>query len=87
MRYLYQKDERALPGNLLSPIHRFFLPYSKCSVLHYFATSLSLSLSVCLQISIRIALSGPRSKTFLNQLHVSGGRLEKLAVSHSQRWS
>jgi hypothetical protein len=42
MRYLYQKDERALPGNL-NRIYRFFLSYSKCSVFHYFATSLSLS--------------------------------------------
>jgi hypothetical protein len=39
MRYLYQKDVRALPGNLLNPIHGFFLSYSKCSVFHYFATS------------------------------------------------
>jgi hypothetical protein len=41
MRDLYQKDERALPGNLLNRIYRFFLSYSKCSVFHYFATFLS----------------------------------------------
>jgi hypothetical protein len=47
MRYLYQKDERALPGNLLNRIYRFFLSFlNKCSVFHYFVTSLSLSLSL-----------------------------------------
>jgi hypothetical protein len=43
MRCLYQKDERALPGNLLNRIYIFLLSYSKCRVFHYFATSLSLS--------------------------------------------
>jgi hypothetical protein len=47
MRYLYQKDERALPRNLLNRIYRFFPSFlNKCSVFHYFATSLSLSLSL-----------------------------------------
>jgi hypothetical protein len=27
MRYLYQKDERALPGNLLNRISRFLLSF------------------------------------------------------------
>jgi hypothetical protein len=49
MRCLYQEDERALPGNLLNRIYRFFLSYPKCSVFHYFATSLSLSLSLPLR--------------------------------------
>jgi hypothetical protein len=32
MRYLYQKDERALPGNLLNRIYRFFLSYKNSLV-------------------------------------------------------
>jgi hypothetical protein len=51
MGCLYQKDERALPGNLLNRIYRFFLSYPKCSVFHYFTTSLSLS-SLFIELTI-----------------------------------
>jgi hypothetical protein len=44
MRCLYQKDERALPGNLQNQKYRFFLSSSKCSVSDYFP-HFSLSLS------------------------------------------
>jgi hypothetical protein len=33
--YLYQKDERALPGNLQNQKEKFFLPLLKYSVSHY----------------------------------------------------
>jgi hypothetical protein len=49
MRYLYQKDERVLPGNLRNRKYNLFFSYSKFSVSHYFPTpffSLSLSLLV-----------------------------------------
>jgi hypothetical protein len=46
MRYLYQKYEQALPGNLVNRIYSFFLSYFKCCVFHYFGPSLSLSLSL-----------------------------------------
>jgi hypothetical protein len=66
MRYLYQKDERALPGNLLNRIYRFFLSFlNKCSVFHYFAISLSLSLRECLETAVRrviVMKQSPASK-------------------------
>jgi hypothetical protein len=51
MRCLYQKDERALPGNLQNRKDSFFLSYSPkmlCLSLlpHFFLLSLSLSLSL-----------------------------------------
>jgi hypothetical protein len=61
MRYLYQKDERALPGNLLNRLYGFILSFlNKCSVFHYFATSLSLSVSLNKQrLSTNFALMLP----------------------------
>jgi hypothetical protein len=46
MRYLYQKDERALPGNLQNQKYSFLHP-PKCTVSHYLPPpSISLFLQV-----------------------------------------
>jgi hypothetical protein len=35
MHYLYQKDERAMPGNLQNWKYNVLLPPKKCSVCYY----------------------------------------------------
>jgi hypothetical protein len=58
MRCLYQKDERALPGNLQNRKYRFFVSYSrKCSLSLTTSPRLSpLSLSLSLEIRIFLIL-------------------------------
>jgi hypothetical protein len=58
MRCLYQKDERALPGNLLNRIYSFFLTLNVVS----FPTLPLLSLSLSLSVSQLVATAGVQLK-------------------------
>jgi hypothetical protein len=75
MHCLYQKDERALPGNLQNRKDSFFLSYSppKSNVSHYFPISffsLSLSLSLSKEISpVRESVNRGREPVKLKSLH------------------
>jgi hypothetical protein len=58
MRYLYQKDKRALPGNLQNRRYSFLSPHPKCSVSHYHP--LPLSFFLCLSLSLSLLPLGLR---------------------------
>jgi hypothetical protein len=63
MRCLYQKDERALPGNLQNRKYSFFLSYSPQNVVSLTTSpflsslSLSLSLSICVFRSVNLEMA------------------------------
>jgi hypothetical protein len=66
MHYLYQGDERALPGNLQNRRYSFLPPPPKCSVCHYLPT-FPLSPALSLTPSRRLVL--PRISCY-SEIHM-----------------